>query len=248
MPLRVFFVFYASLACLITAVNAAGITNANKEVFIARPASGPVLRSRRAAWEANIFFGTLNGALSPPVARTTEGEDVRIETGGGTSFGLEVNAPLSPFLLWHNYFGWRTGGFNMDVSGAGGSFSVFFMGTGLSVSLRLGRFFNNIVFFQFGPAAGYYIKPVLQESFPGGNGELRYRNSMSADLVIGIPFVQIFPEWLFYLIEFRYSVVRFPFEGGRWNDTELVPGNTKLEWRELDGSGYGLYLGVGIRI
>ncbi len=159
-----------------------------------------------------------------------------------------MNVYLVPFLKLYTSFSYSKGDLNMDVQGVDGTFSKFPAKLGLLTQLKIGKFFDSIALFHFGPCLSYYINPVLKEKWVNYNSTLNYRNAMGWEVMGGFNFVSIEYPRLFYYIEFHYHQVQYKFHNGQQNSMTLVPGNTKYQWRELDGRGYGTYLGFGVRI
>ncbi|MBU1077536.1 MAG: zinc-ribbon domain-containing protein [Spirochaetes bacterium] len=198
--------------------------------------------------EFSLFLAFLGGEESPPVGMTLDGKEIKNELGGRIGYGLANSIYFTRFLKLKTSFGYYWGAFNINVSNADGTFSRLPLKSALLFHLSLGELFDSLFHLTAGPGMGIYFSPTLAVDAPDYKSELNYKTALGAEVIIGLHFTSLVYDYLFGYFEFRYSPVTYKFKDGVENGTKLVPGNIQPQWKELNGDGMGLYLGIGLKI
>ena len=198
--------------------------------------------------ELSLFYGLIGGTKSPTIGLTTEGKEIKINTGGNTEIGIGMNILLNPYMKLTSSFGYSWGNLNYKLNNGSGGLSKLPLRMGLLFQLILGRLFDSLYYLTFGPGVSIYFNPNLYYKFSDidYSVSIKYNTSFGFNGGIGLTFYDMSLKWLFGYIDFRYHNVNYSMKEGDQNGIRLVPGNTKPEWREMDGTHYGLYLGIGV--
>lgn len=198
--------------------------------------------------EFGLYLGRLGGKKSPVIGWTSELDEIKVEIGGGTDFGLMCNYYFHPHLKVHMSIGYYSGSLEFPVQDVDGSFSRIPVRLGLLPQYELGRLFGSCFSLYGGPVAGLYLNPKYKQNWVGKESYLNYRPAMGVEIVAGIYISDSYSSSIFCLIEVRYISVKYKLKDGMYEGVGLVPGTTKHKWRELDGEGGGLYCGLGVRL
>ena len=199
--------------------------------------------------ELSLFYGFIGGAESPLIGWTSTGKEIKIRTGGKGDVGLAINYYLNPYMKIISSFGYSWGALNMKVQNVDGGLSKLPLRTGLLFQFKLGPFLNSMYYFHFGPGVSIYFNPTIYQKWSGYNysSSITYNTALGFDGNIGFTYYSQKNNWLIGYIDFRYHYVHYSMDEGEENGRKLVPGNTKPEWREMDGTHFGIYVGIGVR-
>ncbi len=201
-------------------------------------------------FEFSLFYGMINGKESPLIGWTSTGKEIKIKTGGQWDLRVGINYLFSPNIKLTTSYGYSVGFLNFKFDDVKGKFTKYPLRMGLLGMLRLGKFLGSINFIHIGPGVSVYFKPSLYHDWRNYNYRvtINYETAVGFDFKVGLTFVSTAVEWLFSFIDFRYHYVKYSMQDGLENDTKLTPANIKQQWRELDGSHYGIYIGFGFRL
>jgi len=184
------------------------------------------------------------GIEANTVGVTSDGEDVKISGGGGGGLGVSLGYGISPHVDIQGTLGVQASALRPAVKNADGTFGRSFVLATLKyrVPIREG------LQWKFGIGAGYYAGEMDIDIDPGvpGAGHLvvEYKNAVGAHATGEIEIA--IRERLFLAAGLKYYAVTYRADKVRFNDASLPVSSLKDEFRNLNGDGVDITVGLGV--
>ena len=192
------------------------------------------------------FEGALGiGLDSSKVGVTSDGDDVKISGGGGAGFGVTMGYGLSRHFDIDCTLGVQASGLQPAVKNADGSFTrSFFLATAkYKVPIR-----ENLQW-KFGLGAGYYMAGELDididPGVPGaGHFIVDYKNAAgvhaTGELEVALR------SNLMLAVGLKYYMVTYKADKATLNGVSLPVSSLSDEYRDFNGDGVDVTVGLGI--
>jgi len=192
------------------------------------------------------FEGALGVGLdSSKVGVTTGGDDVKISGGGGAGFGVSLGYGISRSFDIDCTLGVQFSGLQPAVDNADGSFTRSFL---LATAKYKVPIRENLQL-KFGLGAGYYMAGELDVDIDpgvlgGGHWVVDYKNAVgvhaTGELEIALR------SNLMLAVGLKYYMVTYKADKATVNGVSQPVSSLKDEYREFNGDGVDVTVGLGI--